>query len=125
MEFTIRTDRQSAHDITDDVASFARDANASAVLVSVLHTSCGLVINENTDGSVVKDLFSTLDRLVPRSAGYAHSDGNAHAHLKSMITGDRLAVPVENEELVLGTWQRIMLVEFDGPRTRKVHMHAL
>ncbi|MFT4308225.1 MAG: secondary thiamine-phosphate synthase enzyme YjbQ [Candidatus Woesearchaeota archaeon] len=117
--FTITT-TQSVHDITDTVASFAE--GCSALVVSALHTSCGIIINEHTDGSVADDLQRVLDRLVPDREGYAHDDGNAHAHLRSILAGDRVVVPVEDGRLVLGTWQRILLVEFDGPRTRTVHV---
>ena len=119
--FTIDTTKRSIHDITDTVASFADD-RCAALVVSALHTSCGIVINEHTDGSVAVDLHGVLQELVPEREGYAHDDGNAYAHLRSILTGERVVVPVEDGRLILGTWQRILLVEFDGPRTRTVHV---
>lgn len=121
VEFTVDTTKQSIHDITDTVASFV-DERCSALIVSALHTSCGIIINEHTDGSVGEDLYRMLERLVPERDRYAHDDGNAYAHLRSILTGDRVVIPVEDGRLVLGTWQRVLLIEFDGPRTRTIHV---
>ena len=123
-QFTIRTSRRGTYDITDEVASQLTEP-CSAILVSALHTSCAIVVNEHTDGSVAEDLNGVLERLVPEREDYAHDDGNAHAHLRAIITGDRVLVPVEDGRLVLGTWQRILLIEFDGPRERTIHLKRI
>jgi len=69
---------------------------------------------------VAQDLITGLARLVPRDAGYRHSEGNADAHIKTTLVGSHVAVPVEDGRLCLGTWQSLYLAEFDGPRVRKV-----
>ncbi len=88
-------------------------------LVFVPHTTAGVTINENADPDVPADLLAVLSRLVPAGAGYAHAEGNADAHVKASLMGSSVAVPVENGELALGTWQGIFFCEFDGPRRRK------
>ena len=89
-------------------------------LVFVPHTTAGVTINENADPDVVKDIISTLDKMVPLAdAGYRHSEGNSAAHIKSSILGSSVTVIIENSQLKLGTWQGIYFCEFDGPRRRK------
>lgn len=89
-------------------------------VVSVLHTTAGITINENADPDVCADMISALDRLVPWEAGYKHGEGNSAAHLKASLMGASQVIPVRCGRLVLGTWQGVFLTEFDGPRTRNV-----
>ena len=97
-----------------------------AVHLFVLHTTCGLTINENADPAVVDDLLRRLEHLVPWHDSFdQHREGNSAAHLRSSLFGPSLTIPVENEKLVLGTWQGVFLAEFDGPRSRQVVMTAL
>ena len=93
--------------------------------VYVPHTTAGVTINEGADPSVAQDLIAGLARLVPRDAGYRHAEGNSDAHIKTSLIGSHVVVPVEDGKLLLGTWQSIYLAEFDGPRTRKVHLRPL
>ncbi len=86
----------------------------------VPHTTAGLVINENADPDVGRDLLEKLEALVPSDARYHHFEGNAHAHIKSSLVGQSTAVPVSGGRLALGTWQGVFLAEFDGPREREV-----
>lgn len=91
--------------------------------LSVLHTTCGITINENADPDVVHDLLSRLNYLVPwNSTTDRHREGNSAAHLKSSLLGSSIAIPVKDGQLVLGTWQGIFFCEFDGPRTRNIHV---
>jgi secondary thiamine-phosphate synthase enzyme len=90
------------------------------VSVFVPHTTAGVTINEGADPAVARDLIDGLARLIPREAGYRHSEGNSDAHIKTSLVGCHVAVPVEQGRLRLGTWQSIYLAEFDGPRTRKI-----
>lgn len=85
-----------------------------------LHTTCALTVNEGFDPDVERDVISFLRRLVPRDAGFAHAEGNSDAHIKVSMFGPGLTLLVEDGELVLGTWQRVFLAEFDGPRTRTI-----
>jgi secondary thiamine-phosphate synthase enzyme len=113
---TIETSGRGFIDLTAEVAKFIRDASAreGAVTLFVRHTSASLTIQENADPSVLDDLMTVLDRLAPEDAGWTHdSEGpdDMPAHVKSMLTGSSLHVPVLEHELALGTWQAIYLIE--------------
>ncbi|MEA1977724.1 MAG: secondary thiamine-phosphate synthase enzyme YjbQ, partial [Chloroflexota bacterium] len=83
-------------------------------------------INENADRSVVHDILADLERLFPqRQSYYRHMEGNSASHMKASLVGSGVTVMIEEGVLVLGTWQGIFLCEFDGPRTRKVHVRFL
>jgi secondary thiamine-phosphate synthase enzyme len=91
----------------------------------VPHTTAGICINEGDDPDVAADIASVLERLVPWEAGYRHGEGNAAAHVKTVLVGSSVMVPVRNGALVLGRWQEIFLCEFDGPRSRSVTLTFL
>ncbi len=92
----------------------------------VQHTTCGLLINENADPDVARDLLRRLEKLVPwDDADDRHAEGNTAAHLRGTLTGCSLLVPVAGGRLALGTWQGIYLAEFDGPRTRTLLATAI
>jgi secondary thiamine-phosphate synthase enzyme len=95
-------------------------------LVYTLHTTTGLTINES-DPDLVQDILKLLASLVPQGNGYLHdrSDGNAHAHMRSMLLGNSAVIPVEQKKLLLGTWQRILFFELDGPRRRKILVRGI
>ncbi len=95
------------------------------IYIFVPHTTAGLTINEGADPAVAKDMIDGLSRLVPRDATYRHGEGNSDAHIKASLVGNHLAVPVEQGQVRLGTWQSIYLAEFDGPRTRRVWLMPL
>jgi secondary thiamine-phosphate synthase enzyme len=84
------------------------------------HTTAGLTINENWDPTVKHDMGLVLDELVPQRPDFRHREGNSPAHVKSSLVGASLTLFVSAGQLVLGSWQGVFLVEFDGPRTRKV-----
>ena len=88
-------------------------------LVYLLHTTAGILVGEDEIG-LTSDLMQTLERLVPERADYRHSDGNAHAHIKAGLIGASKEFVVRGGQLVIGTWQAILLCEFDGPKNRKV-----
>jgi len=83
------------------------------------------MINEGADPAVMQDVANTLEKLVPWKAAYLHGEGNSAAHIKSILVGGSVQVLVEGGRLLLGTWERIFLCEFDGPRTRKIHVKIL
>ncbi|MGQ9572687.1 MAG: secondary thiamine-phosphate synthase enzyme YjbQ [Dehalococcoidia bacterium] len=89
------------------------------------HTTAGLIINENADPSVGRDILDRLEALVPSKGNYHHLEGNAPAHIKSTLTGLSLVVPIENGRLALGRWQGVFLCEFDGPRDRTIVVQVL
>ena len=120
-EIKVRTSRRiEALDITAEVRRAAKAAPGSNVHLLCLHTTCGLTINENADPAVMKDIIDALDRLVPADHPYSHREGNSDAHIKSSLMGHSLTIPLSGNDLVLGTWQGIYLMEFDGPRERRI-----
>jgi secondary thiamine-phosphate synthase enzyme len=126
IEIEIRTSKRThAIDITRKVAKAVEGKEGQLVHLFSLHTTCGLTINENADPAVMKDLMSTFDRLVPADYPYLHGEGNSDAHMKSSLAGFSLTIPIDRGKLVLGTWQGIYLMEFDGPRERKVLLSLL
>jgi secondary thiamine-phosphate synthase enzyme len=89
------------------------------------HTTAGIIINENADPSVSRDILDRLDALVPSKGSYQHLEGNAPAHIKSTLTGLSLTVPIDNGRLALGRWQGVFICEFDGPRDRTIVVQVL
>jgi secondary thiamine-phosphate synthase enzyme len=128
---TVQTQGKGFVDLTADVAKFAREANAQegAVTLFIRHTSASLTIQENADPSVLADLKTALARLAPEDFGWTHgTEGpdDMPAHIKTMLTGTSLQIPVLNGELALGTWQAIYLVEHRSrPHTREVVLQFL
>ena len=100
-------------------------AGSGAILVYVPHTTAGVCVNEGYDPDVVGDLERILDRMVPWEAGYRHSEGNTAAHMKAVLIGTSVTVPVRDSKLRLGRWQEIFFCEFDGPRSRTVELQFL
>jgi secondary thiamine-phosphate synthase enzyme len=94
-------------------------------VVYVPHTTAGITINEAADPSVVDDINEKLSSLVPHRGAYKHSEGNADAHIKASLMGSSVHLIIAEGSPVLGTWQGIFFCEFDGPRTRKVHIKIL
>jgi secondary thiamine-phosphate synthase enzyme len=89
-------------------------------LVYVPHTTAGVAVNEAADPSVMRDVLAALERLVPWQGDYHHAEGNSAAHIKSILTGSSLTLPVKGGRLDLGTWQGVFFMEFDGPRSRRM-----
>ena len=126
LEIRVRTAHKvEARSITGEVAQAVKDKEGALVHLFTPHTTCGLLINEDADPAVMSDILDALSRLVPRSHLYKHSEGNADAHIKSALIGHSLLVPCSGGRLDLGTWQGIFLMEFDGPRERKVQITVL
>jgi secondary thiamine-phosphate synthase enzyme len=115
-------------DVTDRVQGLVRDSNVrdGCVLCYVPHTTAGITIQENADPDVVADVLYKLEALAPRSdPRYRHGEGNSDAHIKASLVGSSVLVPVRDSSLVLGTWQAIYFCEFDGPRSRSLHVQLL
>ena len=116
--------RNEMIDITNDIQRVIDEENLKKghAVVYVPHTTAGITINEGADPSVQRDIIETLKRLIPESGGYHHMEGNSDAHIKASILGSSVNVIVENNNLVLGTWQHIFFYEGDGPRNRRVYV---
>lgn len=93
--------------------------------VYVPHTTAGILINEGADPSVVEDILTALNKLVPHKAGYLHMEGNSDAHIKTSLVGTSQSIIIEEGKLLLGTWQAIFFCEFDGPRIREVSVKIM
>lgn len=125
-KIVVETRGEGFTEITSDVARFIADANAKdgALLLFMRHTSASLVIQENADPDVRTDLVSALDRLAPADAGWIHDvegPDDMPAHVKTMITGVSLNVPVIDGALALGTWQGVYVAEHRArPHRREI-----
>ncbi len=124
-EVKLRT--KGAYDFLDISERIIEEVKRSGVkngmaFLNVLHNTACLIIQEN-DKTIFEDMKKLFDRILPLNENYTHSyEGNlnATAHLKSNLLSQSLALPIKNGELVLGTWQRIILVELFEPRVRTV-----
>jgi secondary thiamine-phosphate synthase enzyme len=117
-------------DLTEGVRAVVRTSGVQLGTVTVFATGSTVAVTtmEFEPGGVA-DLRALLDRLVPTVGDYAHNrlnhDSNAHAHLRAAVIGPSESVPVVGGQLVLGTWQQIVLIDFDDrPRTRTVTVHV-
>lgn len=129
----IRTSGPGLTEITDQVAAVVRDHGGSGVLtVFVQHTSCSLLIQENADPDVLRDLREFFRRLVPpaddASMGWlrhtTEGPDDMPAHIKAALLPVSLSVPVVEGRMQLGTWQGVYLFEHrDAPHTRRVALH--
>ncbi len=124
----LRTERRSElRDITRlvDDALAAAGAGEGVCHLFVPHTTAGLTVNEGADPDVAADIVMQMGRLAPPDAGYRHAEGNADAHVKSVLAGPSLLLPVSGGRLRLGRWQAVFFCEFDGPRQREVWLTFL
>jgi secondary thiamine-phosphate synthase enzyme len=114
-------------DITNRVADLLAKCTIKDGMVQVFvpHTTAGITINENADPDVKRDISATLERLIPWRYDYTHIEGNSAAHIKASLMGSSVSVPLKGRQMMLGTWQGIMLCEFDGPRRRRVIVTVL
>ncbi len=133
--FSVPTqDRLEIQDITDKIARLpgVDEISHGFVLVHSLHTTTGLFINEFQE-ALVHDIKALLRRLIPEGDQYRHNDptfsdcsrANAWSHLGALLLGQTLQIPIEQGRLVLGTWQRILFCELDGPQTRRVYAQVV
>lgn len=123
-ELTVTTgDNRQVVDITDKVQELAD--HATACLVFVAHTTCAITTADLDPGTDL-DLLDAVWGMIPK-LDYRHPHNPAHvpAHLASSVIGPSVTVPVQDGKLKLGTWQRIVLVELDGPRDRVVEVALL
>ena len=125
-QFMLQTPPEGFINITRKVAEIVRSSQIRRGICQVFipHTTAGVTINENADPDVVHDLLAALNTMAP-ALHYRHGEGNSPAHLKSLLTGSSVMVPVEDGALQLGTWQGIYFCEYDGPRQRKVQVQIM
>jgi secondary thiamine-phosphate synthase enzyme len=120
--------------ITREIAALVEETpiRDGIVHISSLHTTAGVMLNETQD-ALLADMAAMFEQVVPRGVYYKHNDPllsdcdrkNADAHLKALVAGLNLSIPLVDGKLKLGTWQNILFAEFDGPNTRKVHVQVM
>jgi secondary thiamine-phosphate synthase enzyme len=129
--FTVETPGPGFTDITEPVARWTAAAGIASGLLTLFcrHTSASLTIQENADPAVQRDLTAALDRLAPRTASYVHhTEGpdDMPSHIRAMLTGAFLSIPVVGGRLALGTWQGVYVIEHrDVPHRRKIALHLI
>jgi secondary thiamine-phosphate synthase enzyme len=129
-EIQLTTERKTQLlDITAGVReALGSEAQGSAALVYVPHTTAGVVINEKIDPDLLDDFEMALEGIVDDGWSWKHVDAdgpNAPSHVRASVVGPQVLVPLKDGDLALGTYQGIFFCEFDGPRTRKVLVTSL
>lgn len=109
-------------DITQKVqkAVASQEVTEGICFVYCPHTTGGIVLNENWDPTVEKDVAMVLEHMCPDNLPYQHTEGNSTAHIKSILLGSDHFIFITNHQLQMGQWQGIFFAEFDGPRHRTV-----
>jgi secondary thiamine-phosphate synthase enzyme len=128
MILSVKTrERTELIDISSDINDLIKKSGVDEGLcmLYVPHTTSAVTINESADPSVKSDILMILNQVIPWDANYRHLEGNSPAHIKASLIGPSELLAIENRRLVLGTWQGIFFCEFDGPRTRKVHVRIM
>lgn len=127
--FVVKTrDRNDLIDVTHEVRRIISKSRVENGLVTVFvpHTTAAVTINENADPSVRHDLLMGLTDIAPANLPrYQHMEGNSDAHIKASLVAPSVTLIINEGQMVLGTWQAIFLCEFDGPRTRNVHVQVI
>ncbi len=127
----IITKGQGLYEFTSDIVKHINNIKIKNGLLTVYvkHTSCSLLIQENADSDVQKDLLNFFSKIVPENENYIHqSEGSDDmpAHIKSSLTQTSLSIPIENFEITLGTWQGIYLFEHrKSSHTRIIKIHLI
>lgn len=128
MTFNTRQKREY-HDITDEVAGVVEKSGIreGMVLVSAMHITAGVWVNDHEDG-LIQDIDEWLEHLAPFRKDYRHhrtGETNGDVHLKNLVIGHQVIVPVTNGALDLGPWQRVYCAEFDGQRKKRLIIKAM
>jgi secondary thiamine-phosphate synthase enzyme len=129
--FHVETPGPGFTDVTEAIAEWVSASGVANGVLTVFcrHTSASLTIQENADPDVQRDLMTALDRLAPRGAGYVHTiEGldDMPSHIRAMVTGVSLSIPMSDGRLMLGTWQGIYLIEHrDAPHRREIVVHVI
>lgn len=122
--------RTITKEITDVVAQ--TPIREGIVQISSLHTTAGIMLNETQD-ALHDDMKAMFEQVAPAAAYYKHNDPklsdcarrNADAHLRAIVVGNNLTIPIEDGKMKLGVWQQVFFTEFDGPSNRKIHIQVM
>jgi len=125
MIFEVQTNlKKEVIDITDKVNALIKKENLKNGLINLflMHTTAALTTADLDPGTDL-DILDAFSELIPKlNYRHPHNPNHVSDHILSSLIGASLTLPVENKEILLGTWQRIVLIEFDGPRLRKIHI---
>lgn len=122
-KITVKTNhRTEVIDITREVRETIIQSGVKRGLccISTPHTTASVILFENLDPNLRRDLLAWLHEMIPNNKKYAHIGANADAHLKSALMGSSLTIPIEDGAPLLGKWQGVFFCEFDGPRETRV-----
>jgi secondary thiamine-phosphate synthase enzyme len=125
---SVKTDRRTQ--LVDVTAQVQKAVASSSVTEGICylyvpHTTAAVAINECADPDVACDVEGAMDRLIPVTGPYRHSEGNSDSHVKAILVGASQTVFVRGGKLALGRWQGIFFCEFDGPRERKLQVKVV
>src|SRR5690625_2816176 len=126
--FTINTnEKQSFTNIDRQLEAALKKSGVENGIMVVYcpHTTGAITINENADPDVKTDLKLGLNETFPNKPAYIHMEGNSDGHMKSSVVGASETLIISEGSIVLGTWQSVYFCEFDGPRTRTVHVKII
>jgi secondary thiamine-phosphate synthase enzyme len=126
---TFDTEGIGLREITEDITSWLRESQIRVGILTLFcqHTSAGLVVTENAAPAVRRDLLRWLDAAAPEGDGYEHAaegPDDMPAHIKTMLTGNSLTLPVADGKIMLGTWQGVFIAEHrERPHKRTIVAH--
>jgi secondary thiamine-phosphate synthase enzyme len=124
-KLNIRTSRRTEmQNVTGEIEKLVRGSGCAQGVchLYVPHTTAGVIVNEGYDPDVARDMEVAFDRLIPHKGDYRHAEGNSDSHIKTALVGTSESIWIENGSLALGRWQVIFFAEFDGPRSRELHV---
>lgn len=126
-EFTLQTEKTGVYNITREVSDYIRSCKIESGIAVIYcpHTTAAVTINENTDENVGKDILFGIETAFPDLEGFKHSEGNSYAHMRSSAIGCEITLIVEEGWPMLGIWQNIYFLEFDGPRERRYFVKVI
>ncbi len=121
----IRSSRRTEFkNVTDEIQKIVHDSGCmhGGCHLYVPHTTAAVMVNEGYDPDVARDMETMFDRLIPYKGDYRHAEGNSDSHIKTALIGISETIWIESGRLALGRWQMIFFAEFDGPRSRELHV---
>ena len=127
-QFPVRTSSHTQMvDITAQVQKIVTESGVKdgICVIFIPHTTAAVTINENADPDVQTDFMKEINKIVPWEDAYRHMEGNSAAHLKSSMMGFSETVIIDQGHLLLGTWQGIYFLEYDGARNRRVYVKIM
>jgi secondary thiamine-phosphate synthase enzyme len=121
----IRTSRRTElKNVTEEIGKIVSVSGCVSGVchLYVPHTTAAVMVNEGYDPDVARDMEAAFDRLIPHKGDYRHAEGNSDSHIKTALIGTSETIWIEGGRLALGRWQVIFFAEFDGPRSRELHV---